>query len=229
MDARFEHFPETTRLFLTGIAANNDKAWFDANRPLYEAGYVEAGKAFVAAIAPHLQALSPGVHAEPRVNGSIMRINRDVRFSKDKRPYKTHLDFWFWHGEKKGWNCPGFYLRITPETVFIGTGMHQFDKDMLDSYRHAVVLPRSGKALQAAIAKVQAAGDYEIGEKTRKKPPRGFEVDPDRVELLLHEGLTATKTLPASVAYQTGFVDLCATHLAATWPVGAWILAELSP
>ena len=223
----FDRFPEATRSFLEGIAANNDKAWFEANRALYEAGYVEAGKSFVEAIAPRLKAISPSVHAEPRVNGSIMRINRDVRFSKDKRPYKTHLDFWFWHGEKKGWNCPGFYLRITPETVFIGTGMHQFDKERLESFRHAVVLPRSGKALRAAVEKVRTAGDYEIGEKTRKKPPRGFETDPDRAEFLLYEGLTATKTLPGRVAYEAGFADLCATHLAATWPVGEWVLREL--
>ena len=222
-----DHFPEATRVFLEGIAANNDKAWFETNRALYEAGYVEAGKAFVSAMTPKLLAISPDVHAEPRINGSIMRINRDVRFSKDKRPYKTHLDFWFWHGEKKGWNCPGFYLRITPETVFTGTGMHQFDKELLDSYRHAVVLPRSGKALQAAIATVRAAGDYEIGEKTRKKPPRGFEVDADRAELLLYEGLTATKTLPGSVAFEAGFSDLCATHFSATWPVCQWLRGEL--
>jgi len=227
MTEQFDHFPQATRAFLEGIAANNDKAWFEANRALYEAGYVEPGKAFVAAVAPRLAAISPGVHAEPRINGSIMRVNRDVRFSKDKRPYKTHLDFWFWHGEKKGWASPGFYLRITPEQVFLGTGMHQFDKERLDSFRHALVLPRSGKALQAAIAQVRTAGDYEIGEKTRKKPPRGFEVDPDRAELLLYEGLTATKVLPGSAAFSAGFVDQCATHFAATWPMGAWLLTEL--
>lgn len=227
MSAAFDQFPDATRQFLSGIAANNEKAWFEENRPLYEAGYVEPGKLFVSAMAPLLRGISPDVHAEPRINGSIMRVNRDVRFSKDKRPYKTHLDFWFWHGEKKGWNTPGFYLRITPEQVFLGTGMHQFDKDTLDSFRHAIVLPRSGKALQAAIAKVRAAGDYDIGEKTRKKPPRGFETEPERAEYLLYEGLTATITLPGAVAYQPGFVDLCATHFAATWPIGQWLLAEL--
>jgi uncharacterized protein (TIGR02453 family) len=223
----FDHFPAATRSFLEGIAANSEKAWFEANRSLYEAGYVEPGKAFVEAIGPRLAAISPGVHAEPRVNGSIMRINRDVRFSKDKRPYKTHLDFWFWHGEKKGWASPGFYLRITPETVFIGTGMHQFDKDRLDSFRHAVMQPRSGKALQAAVDAVAAAGDYEIGEKTRKKPPRGFETDPDRAEFLLYEGLTATRILPGDIAFAPGFLDLCLSHFTATWPVGQWLLAEL--
>ena len=224
----FVHFPEATRQFLAGIAANNEKAWFEENRALYEAGYVEAGKAFVTAIAPRLTAISPGVHAEPRINGSIMRVNRDVRFSKDKRPYKTHLDFWFWHGEKKGWACPGFYLRVTPEAVFIGTGMHGFDKETLDSFRHSVVLPRSGKALVEAVESVKVAGPYAIGEQTRKRPPKGFETEPERAPFLLFEGLTATIELPGETAFSPGFVDLAADHFAATWPVGQWLLKELS-
>lgn len=227
MSAAFDRFPDATRQFLAGIAAHNEKAWFDDNRALYEAGYVEPGKAFVAAIGPRLAEISPGVHAEPRINGSIMRVNRDVRFSKDKRPYKAHLDFWFWHGEKKGWSSPGFYLRVTADEVFMGVGIHQFDKDMLESFRHAIVLPRSGKALQTAIAAVEAAGAYDIGEKTRKRPPNGFAADPDRAEFLLFEGLTATVKLPAEVAFAPGFVDLALSHFKATWPVGAWLLAEL--
>lgn len=228
MSGVFDHFPEATRRFLAGIAAHNEKAWFDGNRALYEAGYVEAGKAFVTALAPHLQALSPEVHAEPRVNGSIMRVNRDVRFSNDKRPYKTHLDFWFWHGQKKGWNCPGFYLRVTPEAVFIGTGMHRFDKEMLDSFRHSVILPRSGKALLETVRQVEAAGPYEVGERTRKRPPKGFETEPERAGFLLFEGLTATIGLPGEAAFSPGFVDLAAGHFAATWPIGAWLLKEIS-
>lgn len=227
MSADFDHFPSQTMAFLDGIARNNEKAWFEEHRDLYEQGYVAPGKAFVEAMAPRLRAVSPQVHAEPRVNGSIMRVNRDVRFSKDKRPYKTHLDFWFWHGDKKGWNTAGFYLRITPDQVFIGSGLHRFDKEKLDSFRHALVLRRSGQALASAIAAVGAAGDYEIGEKTRKLPPRGFAVDADRAEYLLFEGLTATKALPGAAALEPGFVDQCAQHFAATWPVGDWLLREL--
>ena len=65
------------------------------------------------------------MRCEPKINGSICRINRDVRFSKDKRPYKDHLDIWFWHGDKKGWDRPGFYLRITPSDYFSAVGMHR--------------------------------------------------------------------------------------------------------
>jgi len=227
VSAQFEHFPEETRQFLIGIADHNEKAWFEENRSLYDTGYVEAGKAFVQAMAPRLKAISPEVHAEPRINGSIMRVNRDVRFSKDKRPYKTQLAIWFWHGEKRSMSSPGFYLSIGLDQVLMGTGMHQFDKYVLDSYRHAVVLPRSGNALKAAVETVRSQGDYDIGEKTRKKPPRGFETEADRAEFLLYEGLTATITLPGDAAFQPGFVDLCAKHFTATWPVGKWLLAEL--
>ena len=227
MSDSFDHFPEETRQFLLGIAANNEKAWFDENRALYDAVYVGAAKQFVEIMAPRLREISPDVHAEPRINGSIMRINRDVRFSKDKRPYKSNLGIWFWHGEKRSLVNPGFYVSIAPDQVFIGCGMYQFDKETLDSFRHAIVLPRSGKALVEAVATVRAAGDYEIGQKTRKRPPRGFETDAERADFLLFEGLTGSITLPGNAAFQPGFAKACLTHCAATWPIGRWLLAEL--
>jgi uncharacterized protein (TIGR02453 family) len=94
-------FPPDTLGFLDELRSNNAKAWFEANRARYQAAYVDAGKAFVEAIAPVLASVAPGIQAEPRVLGSIFRINRDTRFSADKRPYKDHLDFWFWAGDAR--------------------------------------------------------------------------------------------------------------------------------
>jgi uncharacterized protein (TIGR02453 family) len=94
-------FPPDTLGFLRDVRRHNERTWFEANRSRYEAGYIEPAKAFVAAVAPALEAIVPGIKAEPRVLGSIFRINRDTRFSKDKRPYKDHLDFWFWEGDRK--------------------------------------------------------------------------------------------------------------------------------
>ena len=68
---------------------------------------------------------------EPRINGSLFRINRDIRFSKDKSPYKAHLDLWFWEGEHRGWESPGFFFRLTPTKLMLGAGMHQFPKEHL--------------------------------------------------------------------------------------------------
>ena len=120
-------FPLQTQDFLRDLSAHNDREWFDAHRADYQAAYVEPAKAFVAAVAPELERIAPRVCAEPRVLGSIFRINRDTRFSRDKRPYKEHLDLWFWEGERRTARS-GFYLRVTPELVGIGAGANHLSR-----------------------------------------------------------------------------------------------------
>jgi len=224
----FKGFPKETFAFLEGITAHNEKAWFEANRDLYEAGYVAPARAFVEALGPKLKTIAPDVRFEPKVNGSLQRVNRDIRFSKDKRPYKENLNCWFWIGDKKGWDQPGFWFSVSPKQVYLGVGMYHFDKEQLDSFRQSVIHPRSGKALLAAVAKVEKAGKYEIGGKTRKLMPRGFEADPDRADYLLYEGLYTSIELPAKSAAKSDFADLCLKHYAATWPIGKWLMDEVA-
>ena len=81
----FQGFSKELPRFLAKLQKNNNRDWFERNRDIYEEHYVEAAKNFVATIGPKLQKIA-AVDAEPRVNGAIMRINRDVRFAKDKRP-----------------------------------------------------------------------------------------------------------------------------------------------
>ncbi|HVX74010.1 MAG TPA: DUF2461 domain-containing protein [Devosia sp.] len=224
----FAGFSTDTLSFLDGIAAHNDKAWFDAHRDLYEAGYVAPARALVEALGPELRKVSPTVQFAPRVNGSLQRINRDVRFSKDKRPYKEHLNLWFWHGERKGWDTPGFWFSLGREGLHLGVGMHSFGKDQLDSFRQSVIHPRSGRALLAAVARVGKAGDYELGGRTRKLPPRGFSTEPDRADYLLHDGLYTSLRLPPETATDPGLVTLLAAHYRKMWPLGQWLLEEVS-
>lgn len=223
----FTGFPKQTFAFLEGIAAHNEKAWFDAHRDLYEAGYVAPAKAFVDALGPALRTISREVKFEPRINGSLQRINRDIRFSKDKRPYKEHLNAWFWHGDNRGWDTPGFWFSLNPEDVHLGVGMYGLDKALLDSFRQSVIHPRSGKALLAAVAKVRKAG-YQVEGKTRKLMPRGFEAGADRAEYLLHEGLYTSAKLPAEAAARPDFVRVAAGHYDRMWPVGRWLLDEVA-
>ncbi|MEO5322344.1 DUF2461 domain-containing protein [Mesorhizobium sp. CC13] len=222
----FGGFPAETLKFLRGIDERNAKAWFEQNRDLYEAGYVAPARAFVEDIGPRLRKISPGVQFEARVNGSIGRINRDVRFSKDKRPYKNHLDIWFWHGGRKGWDCPGFYLRIAPTRIFLGSGMHGFEGKLLDDFRRAVVSDAAGARLMAAINAVD--GQYEIGGETRKSVPRGFDADHPRARFLRHEGLYAGIELPAAIAEAPDFAEQALAHFAATWPIGKWLLEDVT-
>lgn len=225
---KFTGFPKATFKFLEGIAAHNDKAWFEAHRGLYEVGYVAPARAFVEALGPLLANISPGVKYEAKVNGSLQRINRDIRFSKDKRPYKEHINLWFWHGERKDWDTPGFWFSLGPKRVYLGVGIYQFDKSQLETYRQSVIHPRSGTALLRAVAAIGGSGEYELGGRTRKRMPRGFDTTPDRAEYLLYEGLHVGATLPAAAAAEPGFAAVAAGHFKKMWPVGQWLLDEVA-
>jgi uncharacterized protein (TIGR02453 family) len=95
MTSTFTDFPPATLAFRRDLGANNTKAWFDEHRADYEQSYLSPALAFVDAMREPLFALHPQVHADPRMNGSLFRINRDVRFSKDKTPGKDHIDLFF--------------------------------------------------------------------------------------------------------------------------------------
>ena len=219
----FAGFPRDTVRFLAGLSESNDKAWFDGHRADYDAHVVAPAKAFVTALAPRLAKIDPAVHAEPRVNGSIMRIHRDTRFSKDKKPYKDHLDLWFWSGEEKGWDNSGFFFRLTPTKLMLGAGMHGFMPEVLARYRAAVLDARKGAALTRVVAKLRDAG-HAVGGETYKKTPRGVDPDHPRASLLKHSGLHAgwegkhPKEL-GSVA----FLDFVIERFTAVAPLHAWL------
>jgi len=224
----FEGFPKATAKFLRELSKNNEKAWFDAHRGDYQANYVEPALAFVSAIGPKLQKISPSVSFEPKINGSLFRINRDVRFSKDKRPYKDHIDLWFWHGNKRGWSSPGFFFRMLSDRLILGAGMHQFEKLQLETFRNLVIDGRAGKTLAKAVDQVRKAGPYQVGGATRKSVPRGFDAGHERADFLLHEGLFATfEGKPGGISEKPDFVDFCVGHFRAMWPISHWILDEV--
>ena len=215
--------------FLRGLTKNNDKGWFDAHRAEYATGYVEPAKAFVAALGPRLRKISRTVQFEPKVNGSIFRINRDVRFSKDKTPYKNHIDLWFWHGEHRGWDTPGFFFRMFAGKLLLGAGMHRFEKQHLDVYRQAVMAPKSGRALAQVLQEVRSAGAYEVGGASRKTVPRGFDANHERAALLLHEGLWAERTIGIKdEPCAPHFVELCVEQFEAMWPVARWLTQHVA-
>jgi uncharacterized protein (TIGR02453 family) len=226
MTEAFSGFPPEGFKFLKGLGRDNSKAFFDGHRTMYERSLLEPAKAFVAAIGPELQSrVSKGIHAEPRVNGSIFRINRDTRFSKDKTPYKTNLDFMFWEGEGRSRECAGLFLRLTPDMVGMGAGMHHFDKDVLAAYRDAVVNDRRGAALEKAIAETLRVRGLELGGAGRARVPRGYDPDHPRADLLKHDGIFVfQETAPPKVVHTAGFVDWCATRFERYIPVHRWVV-----
>lgn len=218
-------FPAETLTFLVDLRAHNHKAWFDANRARYDAGYVEPAKAFVETIGPELDELVPGIHAEPRVGGSIFRINRDIRFSSDKRPYKDHLDFWFCEGDRKA-AVSGLFLRVWPDGVVIGAGAHGFDRHQLATYRDAVVDPTTVAELASIVGDLEAAGQ-EIGGETYKRVPRGYAADGIGERLLRHSAFYVHADLPAKAAMSTRLVDTVLGHWRNFIGVHTWLVANV--
>jgi uncharacterized protein (TIGR02453 family) len=219
----FAGVPKETFAFLRGLAANNDRAWFQAHRDDYEAYWLEPAMALVEAIGSRLRRFAPDVVVDPRVNGSIFRINRDIRFSKDKRPYKTHLDLWFPETKTGQKWAPGYWFRLTPDAVSLGAGMHGLDAAMLDRFRQAVGDDERGPALASAVAKVRKAG-YEVWGEHYKRVPRGFEPDHPRADLLRYDSLTAGGDLPAEEARSPRFPDLVASHYRKLAPIQRWLV-----
>ena len=225
----FTGFPAEGTRFLKGLAANNNKGWFDAHRAAYDDCLIEPAKAFVDAIGPRLRKFAPAVKAEPRVNGSIMRINRDVRFSKDKSPYKTTFDLWFWEGENRGWDMPGFFFRLESDRLILGAGQHHLEKQQLDRFREGVVDDKTGRALVKTIDGVRVAGPYSVYGAERKTVPRGFDASHPRASLLLHVGLFAAFEAPTPREVSTPkFVEFCADHFRAMAPINTWLRSVLT-
>lgn len=153
--------------------------------------------------------------------GSIFRINRDTRFSKDKTPYKDHLDLWFWEGDRKT-ATSGFFLRIAPDAVTVGAGAHGFDRDQLACYRAAVTTLDPGHDLASIVAALDRAG-HDIGGQTYTRTPRGYTATPDQDRLLRHSALYAHAELPTDLAVSPKLIPTLLRHWRAFAPLHRWL------
>ncbi len=220
----FEGFQQTTLDFIGGLSKNNSKTWFDAHRADYDAHYIGVAKDFILALQGPLARLSPDLVAEPKVNGSIFRINRDVRFSKDKRPYKDHLDLWFWQGQRKG-AISGLFFRLTADELILGAGAHGFDKERLAKYRTAIAETDAAGDL-LAIEKQMAKNDLPLAGAHYARLPRGFSTDDPEIERLLKfNALHAAYYLPhPKQLAKAEFVNFCIDKWKDVMPLHEWLV-----
>jgi uncharacterized protein (TIGR02453 family) len=168
---RFEGFPREATQFLAGLAANNNRDWFQAHRETYEEAVREPMKALVGEF-------------EARFGpGKLSRINRDNRFFKDRPPYKTHIDA----------GVGGYYLSVSSHGLYVGTGFYMPDSSVLEKFRAAIDRDAPGKELVAIIARLRRKG-YRVDTHERlTSAPRGYAKDHPRLDLLqmkdIHAGL----------------------------------------
>ena len=222
----FSGFGDATFRFMRDLGRNNDKAWFQAHRTAYEEDLLEPAMAFIEAIGPLLARFSPGVRAEPKIGGSMMRINRDTRFSPDKRPYKDHLDMTFKLGPVK--TSPGYWFRLTPKELILGAGMHMLDKPDLERYRKAVDAERSGAELAKIVTKEERAG-YDVGGEHYKRVPAGFSPDHPREALLRHAGIYVGTDMKVPAEAKTArFPAFCAARYKKMSPLMDWLSANVA-
>jgi uncharacterized protein (TIGR02453 family) len=222
----FAGFTPDSLQFLADLAEHNDRAWFAENRERYERELLERQKEFVAALGTAFAELDPRVQAIPAVNGSIFRINRDIRFSRDKSPYKTHADLWLWAGvDRKG--SPGYYLRMVPQAVMIGSGAHWLSDSQIEGYRTAVADEVRGGELGRIIDGLEAEG-FELAEPSRKTVPKGFSADHPRAELLKLTEIHVIRTYsPPAEIFGPEFVDWCMARFAQVKPLVDWLAEHI--
>jgi uncharacterized protein (TIGR02453 family) len=216
--------------FLKHLGANNTREWFQQHRLEYEHFLLEPAREFVLAMGERFSQLDAAIHAEPRVHGSIFAINRDTRFSTDKTPYKTYLDLWFWQGDGPSRERPGYFLRLMPECLVLGAGMHAFSPAVLERYRQAVVDPARGAGLEAAAEALRQYPGVELdGGRTYKRVPPGLPADHPRAEWLRHSSLFAACEQPVpDRLFSDQFPSLCFEQFERLAPLQRW-LVDLLP
>lgn len=225
----FDGFPGEGQAFLTDLEENNDRDWFKPRKHIFDETIVAPAVAFIEALGERLKLISPHIQYDTRTNGSgsLLRIYRDVRFSKDKRPYKTHVGMVFWEGPLKKMLNPGFYVGFDQSGGGVHSGLHAFSKEQLAAFRAAVDDDAQAAALEEALAAVRATGTHEIGGEHYKRVPRGFPADHPRADLLRHAGLYTSlkEPIPWSALQSPDLVDNILDLCADAAPLHRWLVA----
>ncbi len=205
--SKFAGFSKDFFGFFTDLSKNNNREWFAENKDRYRATVVDPICGFIEEMAPRLAKISRHYVADPRPNGgSMFRIYRDVRFSKDKRPYKEHGACQFRHEAGKDAHAPGFYVHMAPDEVVFGGGTWKPPRPELERIRKAIADNHGGwrkvvedRALVDCFGAVKGSG--------LKRPPRGFEPEHPYIEDIKRESFFAMHHTDAAEAMRPDFAD----------------------
>lgn len=198
----FDGFKEEALAFLDEIKHNNTKEWFENNRHRWEEHILIPNKAYVEEMGEHLIALAPLIRAEAKSRGSLFRIYRDTRFSKDKTPIKTKIGIMFWQGSGHRMSSACFYMQYKTNEIFLGTGTRVFKTPLLKKYREYIQIEKNAKALHDIIQSLKNKG-IELNEPHYKRLPAGFEEDNPYAYLARYNGLFAYKTFKPNKTFHS--------------------------
>lgn len=219
-------FARTTFRFLEELAANNRREWFEANRARYESLVREPALEFIDAMAPELAKFAPHFRAEARkAGGSLMRVFRDTRFSRDKTPYKTNIGIQFRHELGKDVHAPGFYVHIAADECFLGAGCWHPEPDDLARIRNLVAA--KPEHWFAARDDRKLAKDWELWGDGLSRPPRGYAADHPAIEDLKRKDFVALASLSYEEVVSRDLPKLAAKRYAGAVPLMSFLCEAL--
>lgn len=208
------YFSTETLSFLRKLARNNNRDWFERNKSVYEETVRTPALRFITNMGEELAQLSPHFLVQPRkTGGSLMRVYRDVRFGKDKRPYKTNIGIQFRHERGKDVHAPGFYLHIEPAACFVGVGIWRPDALALGQVRDAIV--EQGTKWSAAINDKAFSRLYALGGDALSRPPRGYPGDHHLIEDIKRKDFIAISNMEDKQVMSSGLQKLVITRFKA--------------
>ncbi|MEM9359201.1 MAG: DUF2461 domain-containing protein [Pseudomonadota bacterium] len=178
-------FPENAVSFLAELKENNNRTWFTEHKSVFEDVIQQPAKELCAHMCAQLEKLTGAAHVS-----KIFRVHRDVRFSKDKSPYKPHLHILFRTMEEPqgGLGHPAWFFGLESDRLAVGCGIFSFEKEALIAFRERVA-GDDGASLDKTLARLMAQG-FRLRDPELKKVPSGFPKDHPRADLLLRKGLT---------------------------------------
>lgn len=222
-------FTPETAAFLAELEAENTAAWFGRNRQRYEEHVAAPAKALVGELAVLLpDATGLDVRAEPKVGRSLFRINRDTRFTADKTPYKTYVDFLFWVGDGSPREQPAFIMRLMAAGLVVGAGQMGVRGPSLDRLWRDIADRQRGGVLRRIVDDLVANG-ADLSEASRANVPRPYPADHPNADLLRRDGFHLARTVahPAELN-GTSFAGWCADALQPFSPLVRW-LSDVAP
>ena len=204
--ANFTGFGPATLGFLAELEDNNNRDWFQANKARYDDCVLEPALDFIVAVGERLPTISKHLVAIPkRTGGSLMRVYRDTRFSRDKTPYKTNIGIQFRHEQAKDVHAPGLYFHLDNDECFLGVGMWHPERDALAAIRAAI---RDNGASWKRVRDAKAFRDvFELGGASLKRPPRGFPADHRYVDDLRRKDFIGIQRMAPERAGSPGIAE----------------------
>lgn len=199
-------FSKKTFVFLRELEKNNTREWFQENKSRYETEVLFPAIAFVTQMQPGIAKLSKYLLAEPkRVGGSIMRIYRDTRFSKNKTPYKTNVGIHFRHALGGDVHAPGYYLHIEPGACFVAAGMWMPPSEPLAAIRQSIM--DEPKIWRKCKNNTRFAKRYSLDGDSLKTAPRGIALDHPEIEDLRRKSFAGVAKIDDAVITSESLID----------------------